>query len=181
MIQAEQPDIIIGNASWLHDCHDDNIQSSEVLPADYNIYRKNHKSDAHGGVFILVSNKYLSSEPAELKCESEVELLWVKIQNKGIPDLHIGSFYKPPNMTDESIIQELDRSIYRVKQSPNSHIWLSGDFNLGGINWKNGSIRPRASNTKQCKQLLDISHDHALEQMVSKHTYITESSQSTLD
>jgi hypothetical protein len=53
--------------------------------------------------------------------------------------------------------------------------------NLGGINWGNGSIRPKASNTKQCKQLLDINHDHALEQMVSKHTYITESSHSTLD
>ena len=108
----------------------------------------------------------MSSEPAELKCESEIKLLWVKIQNKGIPDLYIGSFYKPPNMTDESIIQELDKSIYRVKQSPNSHIWLGDDFNLGGINWENGSIRPKASNTKQCKQLLDICHDHALEQMV---------------
>ena len=61
------------------------------------------------------------------------------------------------------------------------HIWLGGDFNLCGINWENGSIRPKARNTKQCKQLLDISHDHALEQMVSKHTYITESSQSTMD
>jgi len=65
LIQAVQPDIIIGNESWLHD----NIQSSEVFPADYNIYRKDRKSDAHGGVFMLVSNKYLSSEPAELKCE----------------------------------------------------------------------------------------------------------------
>ena len=105
----------------------------------------------------------------------------VKLQNKGIPDLYIGSFCKLPSMTDESIVQELDKSIYRVKQSPNSHIWLSGDVNLSGINWENGSIRPKASNTKQCKQLLDISHDHALEQMVSKHTYITESPQSTLD
>ena len=93
--------IIIGNASWLHD----NIQSSKVFPADYDIYRKDRNSDAHGRVFILVSNKYLSSEPAELKCEGEVELLWVKINNKGIPDLYIGSFCKPPNMTDESIIQ----------------------------------------------------------------------------
>ena len=84
-------------------------------------------------------------------------------------------------MTDESVIQKLDKSIYMVKQSHNSHIWLGGDFNLGGVNWENGSIKPKASNTKQCKQLLDISHDHALEQMVIKPTYITESSQLTLD
>jgi hypothetical protein len=68
-----------------------------------------------------------------------------------------------------------------LSNSHNSHIWLGGDFNLGGINWENGSIRSKASNTKQCKQPLDISHDHALEQMVIKLTYITESSQSTLD
>ena len=80
---------------------------------------------------MLVSNKYWSIEPAELKCESEVELLWVKIQNKGISDIYIGSFYKPLNMTDESIIQELENSIYSVKQSPNCHIWLGSDFNLG--------------------------------------------------
>ena len=95
MIQAVHPDIIIGNESLLHD----NIQSSEVLPADYNIYRKDRKSYAHGAVFILVNNKYLSNELGELKCESEIELLfvlWVKIQNKGIPDLYIDSFYKPP-------------------------------------------------------------------------------------
>jgi hypothetical protein len=53
----------------------------------------------------------------------------------------------------------------------NSHIWLGGDFNLGGINWENGSIRPKASNTKQCKQLLDISHNHALEQMVRNRPF----------
>ena len=108
--------IIIGNESWLHD----NIQSSKVFPADYDIYRKDRNSDAHGRVFILVSNKYLSSETAELKCESEVELLWVKINNKGIPDLYIGSFCKPPNMTDESYYTKLDKSISRVKPTRTS-------------------------------------------------------------
>lgn len=84
-------------------------------------------------------------------------------------------------MTNESTIQGLDQSIYVVKQSHNSHIWLGIDSNLGGINWENDSIRPKVSSTKQRKPLLDISHDHALEQIVNKHTYITESSQSTLD
>ena len=60
-----------------------------------------------------------------------------------------------------------------LSNSHNSHIWLGGDFNVGRINWGNGSIKPKASNTKQCKQPLDINHDHALEQMVIKPTYIT--------
>ena len=49
MIQTVQPDIIIGNESWLHD--NAPYTPQEVLPADYNIYRKDRKSDAHGGVF----------------------------------------------------------------------------------------------------------------------------------
>jgi hypothetical protein len=30
------------------------------------------------------------------------------------------------------------------------------DFNLGGIDWDTYSIKNKAQNTKQCKQLLDI-------------------------
>ena len=55
---------------------------------------------SHGGVFILVSDKYLSSEPTDLKSDDSSEQLWVKLQVKGAPDLYIGNFYKPPKITD---------------------------------------------------------------------------------
>ena len=49
---------------------------------------KIEKTDSHGGVFILVSDKYLSSEPTDLKSDDWREQLWVKLQVKGAPDLY---------------------------------------------------------------------------------------------
>jgi hypothetical protein len=51
-----------------------------------------------------VSDKYLSSEPTEVQSNDSSEQLWVKLQVKGAPDLYIGSFYKPPKITDDEKI-----------------------------------------------------------------------------
>jgi hypothetical protein len=51
--ESSNPDIIIGNESWLNKY----ILSSE----GYNCYRKDRKDDTHGGVFVLVTDKYLST------------------------------------------------------------------------------------------------------------------------
>jgi hypothetical protein len=56
----------------------------------------------------------------------------------------------------------------------NPTVWLGGDFNLGGIEWHNYSIKSKAQNTKQCKQLLDICQDNCLEQVVNEETHFTE-------
>ena len=107
------------------------IQSIEVFPSGYIPYRNDRKTDAHGGFFILVSEKYISSEPSELKSEETSEQLWIELQIKGSPDLYIGSFYKPPKLTDEEYLTHLEKNIYRIRQSQNANIWLGGDFNLG--------------------------------------------------
>ena len=122
LIDSTKPDIVIGNESWLHG----DIQSIEVFPSGFTCYRNDRKSDPHGWVFILVSDKYLSSEPADLKSDDASEQLWVKLQVKGSPDLYVGSFYKPPRQTDEECLAHLDKSIHRITQSANCHLWLGG-------------------------------------------------------
>jgi hypothetical protein len=91
------------------------IQSIEVFPSGYIPYRNDRKTDAHGGFFILVSEKYISSEPSELKSEETSEQLWIELQIKGSPDLYIGSFYKPPKLTDEEYLTHLEKNIYRIR------------------------------------------------------------------
>ena len=177
LVESTKPDIVIGNESWLHK----DIQSSEVFPSGFTCYRNDRRSDPHGGVFILVSDKYLSSEPTDLKSDDTSEQLWVKLQVKGSPDLYVGSFYKPPKQTEDECLMHLEKSIYRIRQSENSHLWLVGDFNLSGIDWTTYSIKPKSQNTKQCKQLIDICQDNYLEQVVNNPTHITATSQSTLD
>jgi hypothetical protein len=39
-----------------------------------------------------VSDKYLSSEPTDLKSDDSSEQLWVKLQVKGAPDLYCLTF-----------------------------------------------------------------------------------------
>ncbi|CAC5374926.1 unnamed protein product [Mytilus coruscus] len=58
LIEINKPDIMIGNESLLHK----DIDSTVVFPQGYIVYRKDRKTDAHGEDFILVSDKYLSSE-----------------------------------------------------------------------------------------------------------------------
>ena len=89
-------------------------------------------------------------------------------------DLYIGSFYRPPTITDDACLMHLEKSIERIRQNNNSQVWLGGDFNLGGIEWHNHSIKSKAQNTKQCKQLLDICQDNCLEQVVNEETHFTE-------
>lgn len=57
LVESTKPDIVIGNQSWLHK----DIQSSEVFPSDFTCYRNDRKSDSYGDVFIVVSDKYISS------------------------------------------------------------------------------------------------------------------------
>ena len=128
-----------------------------------------------------MSDKYLSSEPTDLKSDDSSEQLRVKLQVKGAPDLYIGSFYRPPTITDDECLMHLEKNIQRIRQNNNSQVWLGGDFNLGGIEWHNYSIKSKALNTKQCKQLLDICQDNCLEQVVNEETHFTEKSKSIFD
>jgi hypothetical protein len=80
----------------------------------------------------------------------------VKPQIQGISDLYIGSFYKPPKQTEETCLAALSQSIYKVQHNTNCHIWLGGDFNLGGIDWENGSVPTGSTNSTQSHQLTEI-------------------------
>ena len=91
-----------------------------------------------------MSDKYLSSEPTDLKSDDSSEQLWVKLQVKGAPDLYIDSFYKPPKITDGECLMHLEKNIQRIRQNNNSQVRLGGDFNLGGIEWLNYSIKSKA-------------------------------------
>ena len=89
-------------------------------------YRKDRKTDGHGGVFILVSDKYLRSKPTDLKSDDSSEQLWVKLQVKGAPDLYMSSFYKPSKITDDECLMHLEKNIQRIRQNNNSQVWLGG-------------------------------------------------------
>jgi hypothetical protein len=70
--------VVYRNCQYISQLH--LLLSTEIFPSGFTSYRKDRKTDSHGGVFILVSDKYLSSEPTDLKSDDSSEQLWVKLQ-----------------------------------------------------------------------------------------------------
>ena len=119
MLESSKPDIVFGTESWL----ESNISNSEVFPDNFTVYRKDRPEDPHGGVFIHVSDKIISSEETVLSVEG-AELIWVKISVVAMHDLYLCSFYHSPSSHIE-YLEKLNESLNRISNT-NSTIWLAG-------------------------------------------------------
>ena len=177
LAEATQADVIIGCESWL----DGSIQSNEVFPAGYTAYRRDRSSGNHGGVFILVSSRYESSQPAELEPSpgSESEMVWVQVKIKGSRNLYICSLYLPPALQKPGCLQDFQVSLQKIPNG--SHVWVGGDFNLPDIDWANYAVKPYAVQPTLSAELLSIISDSHLDQVVGFPTRITEYTANTLD
>jgi hypothetical protein len=73
-VHHESPSVIIGTESWL----DPSIKNGDIFPDEFkgHVYRKDRKSDKHGGVFVAIRNTYISEEADELK--SKADTIWAK-------------------------------------------------------------------------------------------------------
>ena len=176
LVDSTGADIIIGCESWLNS----DVKSNEVFPTGYNVFRKDRSSGkSRGGVFILVNNKFNVDEPENLRTRPECELLWVRVKAQGEKNLYIGSFYKTPDISDPEYLQDLESSLGLIPSG--AHIWLAGDFNLSDIDWDSESTKPYAHHSRLCKQLLDITSNFFLHQVVDFPTRCTEDTSNTLD
>ena len=106
-------------------------------------------------------------------------MIWVQITVTGSSHLYVAAFYRPPNIDSTDYLASLDNAISRIP--PNAHVWLSGDFNLGDIDWAANCAKGPASKPRLCNQLLNIANDRFLQQVVTEPTRITETTSSTLD
>ena len=83
MLESAQADIVLGTESWLKN----DYLSTEIFPKGFKVYRKDRPIKVGGGVFILVSDKLIHSEPEELKVDGQCELVWAQIQILGTSQL----------------------------------------------------------------------------------------------
>ena len=174
MIASLQADVVIENESWLNP----SIEYFEAFPDGFNSYRRDRPGGRGGGVFLLVSQLYVSHQPEELMVEasSDSEAVWVKIKVQGSSDLYIGSFYRQTDKNNHEYLQELQPIISRIPTDKGAYLWLGGEFNLPNITWEEESVVPYANNSAVSNQLLTIVKDMYLDQVVSKLTRITETS-----
>ena len=65
-----------------------------LLTKDYNVFRNNWTEGA-GGVFICVKKSFSVAENSTLIVDAE--LVWVKLTLSNMKQLHMCSFYRPPD------------------------------------------------------------------------------------
>ena len=166
VIEDAKPDVIIGTESWL----DSTIDSSEIFPDSYNVFRKDRGSNIQGGgVFVAIHNKFSSSPVEELNTDTEI--IWAKITQKGKRDMYVGSCYRSDNtMFDQKEhIEQIKLSLSFLGRV-NGIIIFAGDFNLPDVEWETCCVRPN-SNKRQLHQLfVDIMQDSSLSQIVTEPT-----------
>ena len=163
LLSSTMPDIVIGTESWLSP----DINSTEVFPPNYNVYRKDRNRHG-GGVFILVSNVLISTPLSEFTSD-EHEALWVQVKEQRRPNMTIGAYYRPPSNTPEKL-EEFRDIVSNVCRTTSGTIVIGGDFNAPGIDWESMSPTPQASNIRLCQCLIDMAQDQHLEQIVREAT-----------
>jgi hypothetical protein len=167
LVKSVNPDIIIASESWLKP----HISDSEVFPEDtydsnFSLYRKDRPDVKGGGVFIAVSDKFVSDRDYDL--DSEGENIWVKINIQGRRSLKVGAYYRPDVGHAESI-DELDNILQKV-QNTSADIFLGGDFNFPGWDWTTKTLKERCPYPDLHLRFGDILDDTALTQVVTEPT-----------
>jgi len=167
LIDEHKPDIICGCESHL----DSSYYNAENFPTVYTVLRKDRVEGA-GGVFLCIKEDLEISEQPELNVDAEI--IWAKISFSKKSPIYICSFYRPPDLSTDPILQlqlSLNTLTRRFTDLPN--IIVMGDFNLPGINWLDGygQLGPHPSYGVELNNLfLDVINDIGLNQFVNTPT-----------
>ena len=174
VIDQHKPDIIFGTESWLNS----KIESNEIFPNGYKIFRKDRPDDCHGGgVFQAVKNDIITTHRSDL--DTDCEIIWTQCQlaDKKTKSLLFGSYYRP-NSSNVISLDELDASLLKLGNSVHkNNIIVSGDFNAPDISWDT----EYSSKSPASDRLLEIVDDHDLSQHVKEPTRRDSNTQNILD
>ncbi len=161
------PDVIIGTETHI----DSSINSSELFPPDYSVYRKDRGGGiSKGGVLIATRNDLIATHRIDL--DTDCEIVWVTISIHGSKDVTIGAFYRSQKFgSAPAYMDALRESLSKINStSNNQQIWLAGDFNMPDIDWETMSLKPGGVYANVSRHMIEIANDYGLEQIVRKPT-----------
>ena len=164
LIDTEKPDIIAGSETWLNST----VSSSEIFPANYNVYRSDRTKGSHGGALLGIQAEYT----AELiETRQDLEAVFIKMGTvKGKPPLIIRSIYRPTN-NDLQYSTSLCSTIEKLQRKhKKASFWLCGDFNLPDVSWESHTINGHQYLRELNQGYLDMLHNCGMSQMVEEPT-----------
>jgi exonuclease III len=164
ILDSLKPDIVIGTEIWLNP----NIKDAEAFSDEYKLYRRDHKGQQGGGVLLAINKNFISDEVEELHPGNDFEIIWAKLENKGSKTLYISSFYNPKT-SDEKSLKNFDISV-RTSQIKNAALFIGGDFNLPGWDWKNRILISNAVHSKNHYEFGNTLDDTGLLQLIEQPT-----------
>ena len=109
LIEETEPDIILGNETWL----DPDILSPEILPTSlgYCMLQRDRPGDHHGGVVIIHRNDL---HPSNVQSSKYLELISASFTFEK-KKVFVASFYRPPTMTDVSYLDTVSSEFNTLK------------------------------------------------------------------
>ncbi|KAI8486093.1 hypothetical protein Bbelb_361930 [Branchiostoma belcheri] len=172
--EAVQPDIVVGTETWL----DPSVNSSEVFPDNYNVFRRD-RAGRGGGVLVAVRNNIIATHHPDPDCNCE--LTWVRVHLANSKSIYIGAYYRPPSAGHDDFVA-LERSVLQMREkNNNAHIWLAGDFNLPDATWNPEVDSITSKPSSLTGNYISLANDCGLEQMVCEPTYTRGQASNTLD
>ena len=103
-------------------------------------------------------------------------MLWVQISLINTTHLYVGNLYRPPGMNNLGYLDNLETCLTKIPNS--SRIWLTGNFNFPQTNWNNLFCN---NNHEISNQLIKITNDQFLEQIVQQPTRFNKRTNKILD
>lgn len=155
LLETVKAQIVMGTESWL----DDTVLDVEIFPPGFTVYRKDRNRHG-GGVFLLISSS-LASE--EVVFDNETESVWCRVQFPQGNNIVFGSFYRPPDHNNESLIQLSD-----ILSQISHCVILGGDFNLPDMKWDSDCVAPQKN--RNCSAFSELMSVYGLQQYVNEPT-----------
>jgi len=162
LLNEHNPDIIAISETWLNP----DISSSEFLPLEYNIFRKD-RSDDYGGILLACHN---SLNCQILTCNSDSEAIACQLTSDVHESFIICVFYQPPNRSLECITNLYNYFKTIMDHYPHSPIWIAGDLNLPNIDWEINHINGSAYPSNLCETIIELILEYGLTQSVNTAT-----------
>ena len=162
LLEGARPDIVIATETWL----DNTITNNELEMPHHTVYRRDRTSGPGGGVMIAVASNIRSSV---IRTTTTAEILWVKLSCQGQRNLIIGAFYRP-RVSDKTSIPELFSTMDNLSTRRAYDIFLGGDFNLPGLDWRSLSLKPNCPYPQVHREFLELTNTYELKQLVEDPT-----------
>ena len=135
------------------------ILNGELLQG-YNIFRKDRTGKIEGGVLVAIKSELEALHRPDLK-RPDCELAVVQIKNLICKPVILCTFYRPPNLTHNSLNELNDPLQSNVEID---HVVVVGNFNLPELRWSEDQTTPNSSTGQTGEFFCELFNGNFLQQ-----------------